>query len=57
MARAKPVVFSGGQGAMCRVIPVGLEGDHLGQVTEKMEMEGRAGVVLLDPSLREDKTW
>lgn len=57
MAGAKPVLSSGGRGAMCRVIRVRLEGDHLGQVAEKMGMEGSAGVVLLDPSLREDKTW
>lgn len=57
MAGAKPVLSSGGRGAMCRVIRVRLEGDPLGQVAEKMGMKGSAGVVLLDPSLREDKTW
>lgn len=33
--------------------------DHLGQVVEKVkiEMEHNAGVVFLDHSLREDKTW
>lgn len=54
---AKPVLSSGGQGAVCGVIHVRLEGDHQGQVAEKMEMEGSAGAVLLDPSLREGKTW
>lgn len=57
MTRAKPVLSSGGQGAMCSVIHVRLEGDCLGQVAEKMEKEGSAGVLLFDPSLREDKTW
>ena len=56
------VLIQGGRrkhGARCRVIWIRLEGDHLGQVAEKMktEMEHNAGVVLLDHSLREDKTW